>query len=147
MSDPVVHAHPFAELDPATLYALAQLRVDVFVVEQDCAYRELDGRDVEASAWHIWTADGNGPTSYLRVLGDPDGSARIGRVCTRADARGGGLAAHLMARALEVAAPRRTVLDAQSRLVGWYERFGFRAEGEEFLEDGIAHRRMVRAGE
>ena len=132
-----------SELDAPTLYALLRLRVDVFVVEQECPYPELDGRDLEPSTVHVWTSDVEGPTAYLRVLDDGD-IARIGRVCTRADARGSGLAAQLMQAALAQSAGRTVVLDAQSYLAGWYARFGFVADGPEFIEDGIPHIPMRR---
>ena len=131
------------ELDAPTLYALLRLRVDVFVVEQECPYPELDGRDLEPSTVHVWTADDAGPTAYLRVLDDGD-VARIGRVCTRADARGSGMAAQLMKAALARTSGRTVVLDAQSYLAGWYARFGFVADGPEFVEDGIPHIPMHR---
>ena len=132
-----------SELDAPTLYALLRLRVDVFVVEQACPYPELDGRDLEAATVHVWTADDGGPTAYLRVLEDGD-LARIGRVCTRSDARGSGLAAQLMQAALAQTTGRSVVLDAQSYLAGWYGRFGFVADGPEFIEDGIPHIPMRR---
>jgi ElaA protein len=135
----------FAELDASTLYAILRLRVDVFVVEQACAYPELDDRDLEASTVHLWTSDDAGPTAYLRVLADGD-RWRIGRVCTRADARGTGLAADLMRAALNRLAGRPVVLDAQAHLAGWYGRFGFQPNGPEFVEDGIPHLPMRREG-
>jgi ElaA protein len=134
-----LHACGFAALDPTTLYALLRLRVDVFVVEQSCAYPELDGRDTEPGTWHVWAADGGRPVAYLRVLSEADGSYRIGRVCVAAGHRGAGLAALLMDEALRLTAGRRVVLDAQSYLRDWYERFGFSVCGPEFVEDGIAH--------
>ena len=133
----------FAELDSRTVYDILRLRVDVFVVEQACAYPELDGRDLDATTVHLWTFDDTGPTAYLRVLQDGD-DARIGRVCTRADARGAGLATDLMHAALSQSARRPVILDAQAPLTGWYERFGFRADGAGFVEDGIPHVPMRR---
>ena len=135
----------FADLDAVTLYALLRMRVDVFVVEQRCAYAELDGRDAEPGTWHLWTADERGPTAYLRVLADAADTVRIGRVCTRVDARGTGLAAVLVVDALDLAGGRPVVLDAQSHLVGFYRRHGFRVDGAEFVEDGIPHVPMRRA--
>ena len=133
------------DITPGELYALLKLRVDVFVVEQECPYPELDGRDVEPGTEHLWLADEHGPTAYLRLLDDPDGRARIGRVCTRADARGRSLAGQLMTAALEGLEPgRETVLDAQAHLTGWYARYGFTASGPEYLEDGIPHVPMRR---
>lgn len=133
----------FADLDVGTLYALLRLRVDVFVVEQHCAYAELDGHDAEPDTWHLWTADETGPSAYLRLLAEP-GGRRIGRVCTRSDARGTGLAELIMREALRLAGSALVGLDAQSQLVAWYERFGFTPDGPEFLEDGIPHVPMVR---
>lgn len=131
------------DLDTLTLYRLVRLRVDVFVVEQQCPYPELDGRDLEPGTRHVWTSDESGPTAYLRILRD-DAAYRIGRVCTRADVRGSGLAAELMTEALAVCAGQPVVLDAQSYLVAWYIRFGFTPQGPEFVEDGIAHISMRR---
>ena len=146
---PCVTDHPrvarFDELSAAQLYDLLRLRTDVFVVEQECAYPELDGRDTEPGTEHVWTGDGRGPRAYLRVLVDADGALRIGRVCTRADARGAGEAARLVADVLARHAGRQVVLDAQSYLVGFYRRFGFEPVGPEFVEDGIPHVPMGRA--
>jgi ElaA protein len=84
-----VRVAAFADFDNRTLYALLRLRVDVFVVEQNCPYPELDGRDTDPATRHLWTEDGTGPTAYLRLLPERAGAVhRIGRVCTRADARG-----------------------------------------------------------
>ena len=78
--DDTVQRALWARLDPRTLHDLIQLRVDVFVVEQECPYPELDGRDVEPATEHLWTTDAAGPTAYLRVLTESNGNARIGRV-------------------------------------------------------------------
>ena len=144
-----LHARGFASLDPATLYALLRLRVEVFVVEQQCAYPELDGRDDEPGTVHVWAAESDHvelpPVAYLRLLVEPDDSRRIGRVCVAATHRGDGLAAMLMDESLRLAAGHDVVLDAQSHLRGWYERLGFTVSGAEFVEDGIAHLPMRRA--
>ncbi len=140
----VTRAATFGELDTATLYALLRFRVDVFVVEQRCAYPELDGRDTEPGTIHRWIADGEAIAAYLRVLEEPDGAARIGRVAVAKHARGAGLADRLLATALEALEGRRCVLDAQRHLTGLYQRFGFRPIGPEFVEDGIPHVPMRR---
>jgi ElaA protein len=140
-----VHAAAFGDLDAATLYALLKLRVDVFVVEQNCPYPDLDGRDLEPGTRHLWCTDDAGEvTAYLRLLTEPDGSLRIGRVVTAVKARGEGLSARLMECALAEAGDRTVVLDAQSYLVGFYERYGFVPTGPEFLDDGIPHVPMRR---
>lgn len=139
-------AATFEELDALTLYGLLRLRVDVFVVEQACRYAELDGRDSDPATVHMWL-EGDAPdrpVAYLRVLDEPEGCARIGRVAVARDARGAGLAAQLLEAALIRIGDRPCVLDAQSHLVGYYERFGFVATGPEFVEDGIPHVPMRR---
>ncbi|GAB3447628.1 hypothetical protein GCM10027517_31740 [Phycicoccus ginsengisoli] len=146
--DPEVGKRPvrvaaFEELDGLTAYRLWALRAQVFVVEQDCPYLDLDGRDLESSARHLWVESGGVPVSTLRVLDDGD-ALRIGRVATAESARGAGLAARLVWAALELAGERDVVLDAQSHLVYWYAGFGFAPDGRGFVEDGIPHTPMRR---
>ena len=145
MSPPTLREAPLDGIAPRTLYALLRLRVDVFVVEQECAYPELDGRDAEPGALHLWaeTADGE-VAATLRLLRDPDAVARIGRVATGAGFRGAGLAGRLIRRALELSPGQESVLDAQAHLAGWYARFGFVVDGPQFHEDGIPHVPMRR---
>lgn len=142
----VIHDAHLSAIDPVTLYRILALRTDVFVVEQNCAYSELDGRDLAASTRLVWAEGGGAVLATLRLLDEPDGSARIGRVATSPAARGRGLAAELMQRALELAANRPVVLHAQSYLVDWYERFGFVRTGPDFDDDGIPHAPMRRLG-
>ncbi len=144
------------DLDARTAYAVWRLRQDVFVVEQDCAYPDLDGRDLEPGTRHVVLeraggADGAVPAvvGTARVLDDGD-VWRVGRVvCDRA-VRGSGASGVLVRAALDATgaadraagSARDVVLDAQSPLVGWYARFGFEPDGEEFVEDGIPHTPM-----
>lgn len=132
-----------ADLDPLVLYDLLRLRVDVFVVEQDCAYPELDGRDVEPGAAHWWIEEDGEVLACLRVLREAEGH-RIGRVTTLPAARGRGLAATLMRAAMEGLA-RPLVLGAQTHLVPWYAAFGFAVDGPGYDEDGIPHTPMRQA--
>ena len=134
-----------ADLDAATLYRILALRVDVFVVEQECPYPELDGRDLEPGTRQLWIADGDTVLATLRLLRDPSGESRIGRVATLPAARGAGLGELLMRRAIELSEQNVIVLDAQAYLVDWYVRFGFEVAGAEYLEDGIAHVPMRRS--
>jgi ElaA protein len=133
-----------AELDPLTLYRILALRSDVFVVEQNCAYLDLDGRDAEPDARHLWIERDGRVLATLRVLVDGDATARIGRVVTARSARGDGLAALLMQRSLELVGDQVIVLNAQSYLLDWYARFGFVRDGADFLEDDIPHVPMRR---
>jgi ElaA protein len=140
-----VRVAAFAELSADTAYRLWALRSEVFVVEQDCPYLDLDGRDVEPSTRHLWLERGGEPVATLRLL-DEGAHLRIGRVATRAAHRGAGLAAALVDAALVLAGERAVVLDAQSHLVDWYTGFGFEPSGRGFVEDGIPHTPMRRAG-
>ncbi len=140
-----VHDAPLADLDPATLYQILALRAAVFVVEQDCVYLDPDGRDLEPGARQLWIEQDGAVVATLRLLTDPDGRARIGRVATVASARGAGLAAELMRRSLELVGEREIVLGAQSYLADWYAGFGFVRSGADYLEDGIPHLPMRRA--
>ncbi|MET8064684.1 GNAT family N-acetyltransferase, partial [Micromonospora sp. NPDC005313] len=93
------HLASFADLDARTFHDLLRLRVDVFVVEQSCPYPELDGRDVEPGTRHLWLSSDGAVVAYLRILADPDGVARIGRVVVARGARGAGVAGALMTTA------------------------------------------------
>jgi ElaA protein len=136
---PTLRTARFAELTPTELYGLLRLRVDVFVVEQACPYPELDGRDAEPGTVHLWFADDEGTVlSTVRVLENGEDRA-IGRVATAAAARGRGLSAELVRRAIELCGGRTVDIGAQAYLEHWYERFGFRRSGPDYLEDGIPH--------
>ena len=143
MSGRTARVAAFDDLDTRTAYALWQLRESVFVVEQTCAYQELDGRDLEPGTRHLWVEDHGRPVAYLRILEDP-GVARIGRVLVAASHRGQGLARVLMSQALDQLGERPSTLDAQSYLVAWYTTLGYRPTGPEFLDDGIPHVPMRR---
>ncbi len=136
---------PFADLTPIEVHDVARLRQDVFVVEQQCPYPDLDGRDPEATTAHVLMRESGELLGYARVLEDP-AAWRIGRVVLATEARGRGLADGLMSAAVEhcrSAGPARdVVLDAQTPLTGWYAGFGFVVDGAEFLEDGIPHTPM-----
>ena len=140
---PVLRTARFAELTPFEVYALCRLRVDVFVVEQECPYPELDGRDVEPATRHLWFADDGEVLATIRVLDDGDTRA-IGRVATDAGARGRGLAARVVQAGIDLCAGVPITMGAQAHLEDWYGRFGFRRSGEGYVEDGIPHVPMRR---
>jgi ElaA protein len=117
----------------------------VFVVEQNCAYLDLDGRDLEPGTRHLWVEDAGAPVAYARVLDDGD-HAHIGRVVTAPGHRGHGLAGVVVQEAVAHLAGREIHLNAQAHLRTWYEGFGFVVAGDEFLDDGIPHLPMLRPG-
>jgi ElaA protein len=133
-----VLAASFDMLDPYAVYGICKIRQDVFVVEQECPYPDLDGRDLDPETRHVLLMVDDALLGYARVLDDGD-VWRIGRVLLAPDARGRGWADHVMETALQVSKGRDVVLDAQSPLARWYTTFGFQVTGEEFLEDGIPH--------
>ena len=138
----MVSVHTFEDLDARTAYALWRLRQQVFVVEQQSPYPDLDGRDLEPTTRHVLAFDGD-LVACLRVLDDGT-HARIGRVVVTPAARGRGLARDLMDAALVEIGEREIRLDAQTGLTDWYAGYGFEVSGPEFVEDGVAHRPMVR---
>ena len=142
----------FDQLDTHTLYAMLQLRVDVFVVEQNCPYPELDGKDLQADTLHILLKKNDKLLGYTRVLAPGvsfDGVPGIGRVCVAQTARRLGLGELLVAKAIAVASERWPGLDiyisAQCYLQRFYESMGFVAASEPYLEDDIPHLKMIRA--
>ena len=144
MPGPQVLTASFDELPPRTAYDVWRLRQQVFVVEQDCPYPDLDGRDLEPATRHVVLLDEDDVVvGTLRVL-DDGGWARIGRVVVDPAARGRGLAALLMDEAMRVCGDREVRLDAQTGLTGFYAAYGFEVTGPEFDEDGIMHVPMRR---
>jgi len=137
----------FNELTAREFHDILRLRIDVFVVEQACAYPELDGADMLTSTLHLQMMEAQELVAYARVLDVADGEnnmpVRIGRVVTRADQRGRGFGRSLMQTLLsELAlkhAHRRVTLAAQVEVQGFYESLGFSVCSEPYTEDGIPH--------
>jgi ElaA protein len=129
------------------LYAMLKLRVDVFVVEQECPYPELDGNDTQCL--HLRMLDGDDLLACARIWRpDPQRPPRIGRVAVAPAHRGKRLGEALMREAItecEKLYPREPIdLSAQSHLVKFYGSLGFEPVSEEYLEDGIPHTDMRR---
>lgn len=139
---------PFAALGVDSLYALLQLRQQVFNVEQQCAYLDADG--IDACCWHLlgWASRGR-LQACLRVVppGVKFNEASIGRIAVTADMRGSGLGRELVAKGVARCSqlhPGQGIrIAAQAHLRGFYERFGFIAIGPEYMEDGIPHIDML----
>jgi ElaA protein len=141
-SAPEVHAAHLDALSPQTLLGILAVRQDVFVVEQNCPYRDIDARDAEADTVHLWIEDADHRVvSTLRLLNDGEAGRRIGRVATLAAARGRGYSGALLRRAIEMSDPP-IALSAQAYLIDWYGRFGFEVCGDHWIEDGIDHAPM-----
>jgi ElaA protein len=142
----------WTELSTGELYEILKLRTDVFYVEQKVDESELDRRDTEATTHHLWIMGENGDVAaYLRVLRDDvpeyeDAFRLVGRVVVGSAYRGRGLAQLLLARVIELYGSESILLHSQSYITGLYAAVGFVAVGDEFVEAGIAHRTMYRAG-
>ncbi|MCW0923844.1 GNAT family N-acetyltransferase [Pseudomonas atacamensis] len=139
------------DLGKEQLYALLKLRSDVFVVEQKCAYPDLDGQDLEGDTHHLMGWEDDQLMAYLRLL-DPEsqgGDVVIGRVVTAPAGRGKGLGHAMMEQALKQAEkhwPQVPIyLSAQAHLQRYYGQYGFVSVGEEYLEDDIPHIGMRRS--
>lgn len=132
-----------SELTAGQLYALLRLRVNVFLIEQRIAYRDLDGLDLRGSTRHFWLEDDGDVLSYVRVVAGSD-EVRIGRVCTARACRRLGFARTLLSTAVERYVDGPLVLDAQSYIVDFYRQFGFVVDGPSFLDDGVQHWPMRR---
>ena len=140
---------PFAALSAFDLYAVLQLRSEVFVVEQDCVFQDLDGTD--AQALHVLGSVGGALVAYARCFpaGVKFAEASLGRVATRASMRGTGAGHALVSQAIACVfaqwGTQAIRIGAQARLEDFYRQHGFEVAGPPYLEDGIAHIDMLRA--
>ena len=137
----------FHELDKQELYKFMQLRIEVFIVEQDCPYQDLD--DLDSKGTHMWIEEDGVVLTYLRL--NPPGTRfkepSLGRIVTKESARSRGLAEIIINKALEIidndyAMPTR--ISAQSYLEDYYSKFDFVKCSEEYMEDNIPHIEMLR---
>lgn len=143
---------PFFDLSLQELYALLALRNEVFIIEQDCPYQDVDGKD--QFAWHVMVVEDGKLLGYARVL--PPGKYfaewGIGRVVVGRVARRRGLARNLMLTCIQFIQEQneqfnepdamKIKVSAQTYLNEFYSSLGFRKQGEEYLEDGLAHQAM-----
>lgn len=142
------HWARFEELSTHDFYEIARAREAVFVVEQACAYQEIDALDPRA--WHLRATCDGALAAYVRVVGPGDKFAEpsIGRVMTVKAYRGRGVGRALMAEAIrftEQSFPGHGIrIGAQVYLTAFYESLGFEATGAPFDEDGIMHVEMVK---
>ncbi len=132
----------FEELTVHELYALLRLRSEVFVVEQNCVYPDLDGKDQISR--HLFFQRDGAPLAYCRWYCSA-GDVVLGRIVTSSAGRGLGLGRALMEEALRRIDGQQVRLSAQAHLQDFYRQFGFRSQGELYDDAGIPHVTMVRA--
>ena len=142
--------YTFKQLSLDLLYDLIQLRIDVFVVEQDCPYRELDDKDRLDDTLHFIGFDKQGKMiAYARLLA-PDVSfpeASIGRVLVVKESRGKGMARQLVNQGINIIkqtwSDSNIQIGAQQYLQHFYQSMGFQINSDMYLEDGIPHINMI----
>ena len=137
----------FSELDKEELYEILRLRSEVFVVEQDCVYQDMDNKDQKAI--HFFYKEQNRIIAYARIFkqGDYYDNPSIGRVVVREKNRGKELGKKIMISSLDYIKKnlkgKKIELSAQKYLEKFYQDLGFYIIGNEYLEDGIPHQRML----
>ena len=143
---------PFEDLSLDDLYDVIQARIEVFVIEQDCPYQDVDGRD--KASIHVFGRDAEGDVlAYARITkpGVRFDEPSIGRVITTRKGRGRGLGRTLMERAIEAIErdfPGEPIrISAQQYLEKFYGSLGFQTVSAPYLEDNIPHLEMVRSAE
>lgn len=139
----------YNNLSKEEFYNILKLRIDVFIVEQNCPYADIDGKDLDAK--HIMGYDSeNNLIAYCRILkpGVLFNEPAIGRVVTSAKARGLGVGKELMKIAvLEIKKTHKESairISAQLYLKKFYEELGFKKVSDEYLEDNIPHIQMLK---
>ncbi len=138
----------FDQLSLSELYAILQLRAEVFVLEQQCFYQDLDECDQEA--YHLAAWKESILLGYVRLLppGQKYATPSLGRVVNRSEARGGGLGKELLNKAIaesELRWPGQgIIISAQQYLERFYQDVGFSTQSRPYLEDGIPHIEMLR---
>lgn len=137
----------FDELSLNEFYYILKLRVDIFVVEQNCPYPELDNKD--QIAHHLYCKDKNEVIAYTRIFKPADyyKEAAFGRVAVHQDFRkreiGKQLIKKTIAETYKLFGNTSIKIGGQTYLKGFYESFGFKQIGDEYLEDGIPHIYMI----
>ena len=138
----------FTELTSFEVFEFLKLRQDVFIIEQDCIYPDIDGFDDKAL--HLMIFDGKKLIAYSRIFESGikfDDSCSIGRIVVSPDSRGSTVGKLLIQKSIGYCkqlfpnAPVR--IEAQSALANYYEQFGFMKEGACYMVDGINHTKMV----
>lgn len=143
--------HTFAELTSLDLFEILKLRQDIFIVEQDCAYPDIDEDDL--TSHHVVGKNKvNQVVSYARILSPHESNGptseyvSIGRIVVHADVRGKGVGGNLVTQSItytkNLYPSSRIKISAQRHLQPFYRQVGFKTVGQSYFEDGIPHVRM-----
>ena len=137
----------YQDLGQERLYEILKLRLEVFVVEQKCAYQDLDNKDEKAL--HLVVEENNKIIAYTRIFrkGDFFKNSSIGRVLVKKEYRNKDYGRIIMRRSIEKLKEdpkeEKIELSAQKYLLKFYSELGFEKKGEEYLEDNIPHVKMI----
>ena len=135
----------FNELTTTELYEILKSRAEIFVVEQNCIYQDLDDKDYHSL--HIFYESEGKVVAYLRafIKDSVTNIVQIGRVLTLT--HGTGLGGKLLKESISIIqkemSPSSIYIEAQCYAIGFYEKEGFVVSSDEFLEDGIPHVEMI----
>jgi ElaA protein len=133
----------FSELSTRELYEILKIRAEIFVVEQNCVYQDMDDKDYDSL--HVFYEDEGSIVAYLRAFVKDNDTVQMGRVLTLE--HGKGLGGKLLKEGIEQIRkkqnPKKIYIEAQCYATGFYEREGFVVCSDEFLEDGIPHVQMI----
>ena len=138
----------FHELTTQELYNILQLRSEVFVVEQNCIYQDIDGKDQKAA--HIFIEQNKDILAYSRIFDESEyfENPSIGRVVVKKEKRGKELGKKIMiegAKYIKATFTNKKIeISAQKYLKDFYSELGYEFTGNEYLEDGIPHIRMIK---
>ncbi|CAI8306264.1 MAG: Acetyltransferase [Flavobacterium sp. SCGC AAA160-P02] len=138
----------FEDLTIENIYSILQLRSEVFVVEQNCVYQDLDNKD--QIAYHVIGIKNNQLIAYSRIFDSGDYFAKpsIGRIVVKKEYRGFSLGYKLVKESIvfieKTFTEKSILISAQKYLTKFYNTLGFVQQGEEYLEDGIPHVKMIR---
>ena len=138
----------YSELTVDELYEILKLRSEVFVVEQNCVYQDID--DIDKRSYHLYMKEKDNPEIkvYLRVFEKDNDTSQIGRVVTAMDCRRKGYASQLIIKGIEISKKEmkktKVYLEGQVYAAKLYEKLGFKIISDEFLEDGIPHYKMLK---
>ena len=132
----------FNELTTTELYEILKARSEIFIMEQNILYQDMD--DVDYESLHCFFVEDNKVVAYLRAFYNEDNVVKLGRVLTLK--HGNGIGKDLLEQSLiaikEKMKCKKICMDAQKYAVGFYEKFGFEVTSEDFLEEGIVHNTM-----
>ena len=138
----------YKELTIDELYEILKLRSEVFVVEQNCIYQDID--DIDKRSYHLFMKEKDKPEVkvYIRVFEKDNETAQIGRVVTAKDERRKGYASELIKKGIDISKNEmkktKVYLEGQVYAAKLYEKLGFKIISDEFLEDGIPHYKMLK---